>query len=262
MSEPLKKTLRGAKLIDGRIAMVTGAAAGIGRACGILFSEQGGRVVLVDLNYEGVQKVCEEIRNRGGDAIGLQGDVKEEKDLNTIFETVAEQYGALDILINNAGGGLPTDFFEITSTEWNNVIQLNLTSVFMASQRAAGFLKQSSHGTIVNISSIAARSMSITAGCHYTSSKAGILGLTRHLAGILAPYGVRVNAVCPGVTNSERIIKRLEEEKRLEEVENSIPLGRIGDVYEIASCCLFLASDLAGYMTGATLDVNGGILML
>jgi 3-oxoacyl-[acyl-carrier protein] reductase len=146
--------------------------------------------------------------------------------------------------------------------EWNQVVNLNLTSVFLMSQRASDIFRKQREGVIVNISSQAGRSVSPTAGCHYTSSKAGVLGLTRHMARILAPYNIRVNAVCPGITNSERIMKRLEAQGNTEEVIKAIPLGRIGDVYEVASCCLFLASDLSAYVTGATLDVNGGSLMV
>jgi NAD(P)-dependent dehydrogenase (short-subunit alcohol dehydrogenase family) len=117
-------------------------------------------------------------------------------------------------------------------------------------------------GSIVNISSQAGRSFSPTAGCHYTASKAGLLGLTRHMAKELACYNIRVNSVCPGVTGSERLLKRIESTGMKKQIESNIPLGRIGNVFEIANCCLFLASDLSSYMTGATLDVNGGMLMI
>lgn len=262
MKQLLWKALEGAKLVNGKIVMITGAAAGIGRACAQMFAHQGGRLVLLDINYEGIQEVCKEIEIKGGQAIAIQADVTKEKDLDYAFQVSKDTYGGLDILINNAGGGISTDFFEIDLEEWHRVIDWNLTSVFLISQRAAYMFKKQMGGVIVNISSQAGRFVSPTAGCHYTSSKAGVLGLTRHMAKVLAPYNIRVNAVCPGTTNTERIMQRLETQGRFEEIIKSIPLGRLGDVDEVASCCLFLASELAGYVTGAVLDENGGSVMI
>lgn len=262
MRQLVWKTLEGAKLCSGKIVMITGAACGIGRACARMFAHQGGHLVLVDLRDQELKKVSQEIQGRGGQAISIKADLTHEKDLDHIFQVNHEVYGGLDILINVAGGGLPTDFFEIGAEEWNKIIQLNLTAVFLMSKRAAQVFRKKGNGAIVNISSIAGRSVSITAGCHYTASKAGVLGLTRHMASVLAPYRIRVNAVCPGVINSERVMKRLEVQGRIEQVKKSIPLGQIGDVDDVASCCLFLASDLSSYITGATFDVNGGSLMI
>jgi 3-oxoacyl-[acyl-carrier protein] reductase len=262
MNPLIWKTLEGAKLIHGKSVIITGAAAGIGRACARMFGHQGGRLALVDVDYEGVEKVCHEIEGQGGQAVAIRADVTKAKELEDIFQGTQNAYRGLDILINNAGGGVSTDFFEIDAEEWDRVVRLNLTSVFLMSQRAARVFRNQGSGVIVNVSSLAGRSMSPTAGCHYTSSKAGILGFTRHLARLLAPYSIRVNAVCPGVTNSERLAQRLEAQGRTEELNATIPLGRIADVDEVASACLFLASDLSTYITGASLDVNGGSLMI
>ena len=192
----------------------------------------------------------------------IMGDVTQGKDIENIFQIVSDVFGGLDILVNNAGGGLPTDFFAIKPEEWNRILGLNLTAVFLFSQRAAGIFQKRGGGVIVNLSSQAGRSVSPTAGVHYTASKAGVLGLTRHMARIFAKDNIRVNAVCPGVTNSERLMNRMREKGTEEELKKTVPLGRIGDVDEVAACCLFLASDLAGYVTGAALDVNGGSLMV
>jgi NAD(P)-dependent dehydrogenase (short-subunit alcohol dehydrogenase family) len=132
----------------------------------------------------------------------------------------------------------------------------------MVSQRASEIFKNSNGGVILNISSLAGRSSSPTAGSHYTSSKAGILGLTRHMAKELAPYNIRVNAICPGIINTKRISRRIELREMKDEISSSIPLGRIGEVDEVAGCCLFLVSGLSNYVTGATLDANGGSLMM
>jgi len=262
MKPSIWQALEGAKLVKGKVALITGAAAGIGKACALVFAHQGAKVALVDLQEEGLKQVCEEVRNKGGHAAPILADVTNTQGLACIFEKVKEVYGDLDILINNAGGGLPTDFFAIEPEEWNRILSLNLTAVFLLSQRAAAIFRKRGGGVIVNLSSQAGRSVSPTAGVHYTASKAGVLGLTRHMARILAKDNIRVNAVCPGVTNSERLMKRIQEKGTEEDIKKTVPLGRIGDVDEVAASCLFLASDLAGYTTGAALDVNGGSLMI
>jgi NAD(P)-dependent dehydrogenase (short-subunit alcohol dehydrogenase family) len=255
--------LEGAALIRRKRALITGAAAGIGKACSHLFAAQGADLILVDCREQELKVLASDIAAATGkNAIAIGADLTKEDDRNRLFKKIFETNSPFQILVNNAGGGLPTDIFEITTDEWNSVVDLNLTSAFFLSQKAARHFKEQSGGVIVNLSSIAGRSTSVTAGCHYTSAKAGLLGLTRHMARQLAPFNIRVNAICPGVINSERIVKRIEEMETRKSVESSIPLGRIGDVDEVAGCCLFLASDLSGYVTGACLDVNGGALMM
>jgi NAD(P)-dependent dehydrogenase (short-subunit alcohol dehydrogenase family) len=262
MKPSIWRTLEGAKLLGGKTALITGAAAGIGKACAHMFARQGARLALVDQREEDLRDVCREIQAQGGQAVAIEADVTRVTDLDNTFQVIAEVYGGLDILVNNAGGGLPTNFWVLSLEEWNQIIGLNLTAVFAISQRAAALFRNREGGAIINISSQAGRSYSPTAGCHYTAAKAGVLGLTRHLAKLLAPEGIRVNAVCPGITNSERLMQRLKEKGTEEQIKKSVPLGRIGDVDEVAACCLFLASDLSDYVTGATLDVNGGSLMM
>ena len=262
MQDTIQRALRGATILDGKSAVITGAAAGIGRACAELFAGQGSRLALVDVDGANLDRVCAAIRQSGGRAQGYVADVTSEGELQRALDAAIDSLSGIDILVNNAGGGRTTPFFKLDRGEWEALHALNVTSAFLASQRAARVMVRQRAGAIVNVASIAGRSTSITAGCHYTAAKAALLGLTRHLARELAPHNVRVNAVCPGVTNSDRIVRRLVDSGTLEEVQTGIPLGRLGDVSEIAACCLFLASDLAGYVTGASLDANGGVLMI
>ena len=263
MQSAIWNCLEGAALLRGKRAMITGAAAGIGAACARLFAAQGADLILVDCRERELNDLASDIGSATGrDVLAIGADVTGENDIDSIFKTISETGTPFQVLVNNAGGGLPTDVFEISFEEWNRILALNLTSAFLLSQRAAAGFREDGGGVMVNLSSIAGRSTSVTAGCHYTSAKAGLLGLTRHMARQLAAFNIRVNAVCPGVINSERLVRRMEEKKTRKSVESSIPLGRIGDVDEVAGCCLFLSSDLSSYITGASLDVNGGALML
>jgi len=262
MREDIWNLLRGARLLKGKTALITGAAAGIGRSCAELFSHQGASLLLVDRDRSGLTAISQIIESGNGVVEAVQADLTNDRDMEKFLSVIDNVAGGIDVLVNCAGGGLSTPFFEVDVEEWRKIIKLNLEAAFVLSQKAGEVFRSKGGGAIVNISSLAGRSVSVTAGCHYTSSKAGLLGLTRHMASELAQYNIRVNAVCPGVINSDRIMRRIEKDDRKREIEDKIPLGRIGDVDEVAGCCLFLASDLSSYITGAILDVNGGLLMI
>ncbi len=254
--------LKKSQLIAGKVAVVTGAAAGIGASIAKVFAGQGAKVAIVDLNYDQAMKVAEEILSSGGEAFAVKADITKDADIDRIFEETWNKSERLDVVVNNAGGGLSTGFFDLQLEEWKRIIDINLTATFRISQKAAPFLIKNSGGSIINVSSLAGRSCSPTAGCHYTASKAGVLGLTRHMARELAKYNIRVNSVCPGVVNTERIATRVKAQNTMQAICDAIPLGRLGEAEEVAGGCLFLASDLSSYMTGATLDINGGSLMI
>jgi len=262
MKSTVWNTLAGAKLLKGRGAVITGAASGIGLACAELFSCQGASLLLVDMDHEKLNSAVESLSNSDGAVKGIEADLTSDDDLKTIAAAMKANSEWIDILVNCAGGGLSTGFFETGIDEWRKILKLNLEAAFVLSQQFAEILKAKEGGAIVNISSLAGRSMSVTAGCHYTASKSGLLGLTRHMARELARFNIRVNALCPGPTATERLEKRLSAQGQKTQVEAQIPIGRLADVYEIASCCLFLASELSSFVTGATLDVNGGMLMV
>ena len=142
MKSSIWQTLEGAKLVKGKVVLITGAAAGIGKACALLFAHQGAKLALVDLQEEGLKQVCEEVETRGAQAVPVLTDVTRHQDLDRIFDKIGEVYGELDVLVNNAGGGLPTDFFAINPEEWNRILALNLTAVFLLSQKAASIFQR------------------------------------------------------------------------------------------------------------------------
>jgi len=254
------KVLEGAQLLKGKTALITGASRGIGKACASLFGHQGAHVLLVARGKVDLERSFSELQAKGYTTTYFLADVSDPTDIDRLVTQISETVANLDVLINNAGGGMSTAVSSISWDEWQNVLSSNLSSSFLLAQKSLPLMMPGS--SIINVSSQAGRSISVSAGCHYTASKAGLLGLTRHLARELAPKEIRVNAVCPGVTETERILKRLEEKGTKADVEAQIPLGRIGTADEVAACCLFLASELASYVTGISLDVNGGALMM
>lgn len=244
----------------GKVAVVTGASGGIGEATCRLLIERGATVIGLDLNPRVMElpgKICGQ--HQGCLRTGIVDLVNTEQVRNVIEEFVGPE-GRIDILINAAGiGGRERAFDLIDEAEWHRVLVVNLTSVFFICQLVAKRMVKRRYGRIVNISSVAGRSVSLVGGAHYTASKAGLIGLTRHLARELAPYNVTANALCPGMTNTSLVQGKGYD---LDEVIRKIPLGRIAEPTEQAAVAVFLASDEASYITGACIDVNGGVLMI
>lgn len=250
---------------SGKTAIVTGSSRGIGRAIALALASEGARVVANGRN-EDTKMVAELIRTRGGEAVAVPGDVTREEDVTRLINETLGTFGTVDILVNNAGGGGPPwPLEQIDLDAWEREIRVNLTGAFLCSRAAIGEMKKKGWGRIINMSSQAGRSGSELAGLTYASAKAGILGFTRQLARQVAPYGILVNAVAPGVIMSgERIEKKWQERSEAERQEmlRAIPLGRIGTPEDVVPVVLFLASEGAGYITGAVIDVNGGRFMM
>ncbi len=247
-------------LLDGRCAIVTGAASprGIGRATARLFAEHGARVALLDLEAEAVRAAASGIE---GDHVGLVCDVRDPGACRRAVEELFARWGAIDVLVNNAGITQPLKLLDIRPEDYEAVLDVNLRGTLNMSQAVVPAMRRGRRGAIVNISSVSAqRGGGVFGGPHYAAAKAGILGLTKAMARELAADGIRVNAVCPGFVDTDITAGRLDEEQR-RRILDGIPLGRAGEAREIAGCCLFLASDLAGYVTGAELDANGGLLI-
>ena len=252
----------------GKVVLITGAALGLGRATARLLAPVGARLVLADRDGEGVRRAAEEL-GIGENAIGLAVDVLDWDQVQWMVQETVRRFGRLDALVNTVGGssghgvrGART-IEELSLEDWDRTFDLNVKSVFLCCRAAVPVLRAGGGGRIVNTASVAGRSQSQLGGPQYAAAKAAVIGFTRQLAFQLARDNITVNAVAPGPTLSERVRAiwgtRSEEERQA--ILARIPLGRLGEVDELAAAVVYFLSDLAGYTTGHTLDVNGGLYM-
>ena len=246
-------------LLQARAAFITGAGSGIGRAIARAFAGQGARTAVVDVDLEAARRVAGEITGDGGTALALRADVTSPADVSAAVEAAASAFGGLDILVNNAGICPLEPLEQISLEAWNHVLAVNLTGAFICAQAALPYLKSSRCGRIINIGSVSGRIGGIAVGAHYSVSKAGLMCLTKVLAKALAGQGITANSISPGTT--ETALTADWDERTKESLRQQIPLGRLAMPEDVAAAALFLASDGAAYVTGATLDVNGGLVM-
>jgi len=246
------------KLKD-RVAIITGAARGIGKAIALAFAREGAKVVLVDVDKEKLEILQNEIKKRKGEAIAIPCDISKSSEVKSMVDQVKKAFDRIDILVNNAGIIRRGTIETMTEEDWDRVIEVNLKGTFNCSKAVVETMKQQRYGKIVNVSSIAGKIGDITSAPGYGPSKAGIDALTKTLARQLAPYGINVNAVSPHAIETEMSAQWAEERRK--EIIASIPLGRLGKPEDVAEAVLFLASDEASFITGEILDVNGGALM-
>jgi len=242
----------------GKVAIVTGGGQGMGRAVAQRLLEGGASVVVNDKNADNARKVADAL---GNNAVAVPGDVTIKADVDAVVEKTVETFGALDILVNNAGILFSTTLENMEEDEWDLVINVNMKGTYLFSRAVLPHMRQAGWGRIINFSSTAGKSVSTLGGPHYTAAKAGILGLTRATAKELAPFGITVNAVCPGLVTTEMVQENVSPEC-LQKFLDSFPISRICEPEEVAELVAFLASDGAAYITGASLDINGGDLMI
>ncbi len=243
---------------EGRVALVTGAARGMGLATAKRLLAAGAKVAVNDVDADRIHAVASEL---GSNALAVPADVADPSAIQTMIRCVTDRFGRLDVLVNNAGIVSPTKFEEIGEQEWLRVLDINVNGTFRCTQAVVPAMKTNAYGRIVNFSSTAGKNVSTVGGASYTTSKAAVLGLTRATAKELAPHGITVNAVCPGMIDTD-MLRVAWSEEQIQTYVPSIPLGRMGQPAEVAELVCFLASERAGYITGAALDITGGELMV
>ena len=243
--------------LEGKIALVTGAARGIGRALALGLAGAGCAVAAADVNETGAEETAELIRARGGQALGLAVDVSQSASVDRMMQAVLARWGGLDILVNDAGIFPRATVLEIDEATWDTVIGVNLKGTFLCSRAAARIMvSQCRGGRIVNLVSRSAFT-AYPRGAHYAASKAGVLGFTRSLASELGPHRITVNAIAPGTVNTA-MPRIANTEEQLAAHARATPLGRIAEPEDIVPPLLFLCGESGAYMTGQTLHVNGG----
>ncbi len=240
--------------LKDKAALITGAGGGIGEATAFLFAEEGAKVGVQDLNVEAAEKVAAAIRDKGGKAVAIAGDVTKKANCESMVQSVVSEFGRIDILINNAGINKDALTRKMTEEQWDDVLRVNLKGTFLMCQAAYEPMSQAG-GSIVNTASIGA--LGNVGQANYSASKAGVMGLTRTLALEFAKAGINVNCVSPGATETKMTAGIPDDIRKF--IENKIPFRRFAKPDEIAQAHLFLASDESSYVTGQTLFVDGGI---
>jgi 3-oxoacyl-[acyl-carrier protein] reductase len=241
------------RALTGKIALVTGASRGLGRSIASTLAQAGATVIVnYHANQAAAEAVVQEIEQQQGRAFALQADVADAAAVTQLFEQIRGVAGEVDIVVNNAGIGVPKPFLDITPDDWQQVLQTNLTSAFLVSQAAIPAMMAKGFGRLITISSTAAQTGGVI-GPHYTASKAGMIGLMHSYAALLAPHGITANAVAPALIETDMI------HNNPNITPDLIPLKRFGQPQEVADAVLLLATN--GYINGQTINVNGGLYM-
>lgn len=248
--------------VMGKVALVTGASSGIGKATAIALADAGAAVAInYHRNEGGAEDARQKIIAAGGRAITIQADVTKSADIRAMVEKAVAEFGPVDILVNNAGSLVERlRLLELTEEKWDAVIDLNLKSAFLCAQAVAASMIERKTGTIINVTSIAGRNGGALGSIHYSTAKGGMITMTKGLAKELAPYGVRVNAVSPGVIDTP-FHEQFSTPEAMKNFTNIIPLDRVGRSDEVAQTVVYLASEASSFVIGENIEVNGGMLM-
>lgn len=247
------------RLLENKVALITGGSQGIGGETAKVFAQHGAKVVVTARHEERLVQLCDQIRAQGGEASYMVGDAADPALAEQLVSFTLKQYGALDILVCSAGMALRAPSLEMTTDQWDQVLRVNLTAPMELAQKCLGYFRERKRGKVIFVASTAAKSVNMGASPSYGASKAALVYLTRHFALEFAKDNVQVNAVCPGPVDTE-ITKTWTAEHRAN-VMASLPMGRLATPQDIAKPLLFLASDMADYITGESLMVNGGKYM-
>ncbi|MCY4382049.1 MAG: SDR family NAD(P)-dependent oxidoreductase [Nitrospinae bacterium] len=245
---------------ENKTIIITGAGGGIGRASALRLAREGAHVVCMDIaeSREETVKLIKE--DDGGDASSVAYDALNSEDVKRVFQETISTHGSIDGLVNCVGAGLPLSALEIDEEAFDKMFDMNVKTTYRACWAVLPHMQERRSGRIVNFSSVAGRSASVLQGPHYSSAKAAVIGLTRHLAREFGPHNINVNAIAPGVIGTDRILEQMSDTQR-QRTEGATPLGRIGSPDDIAGVVAFLASEDARHVTGVTIDVNGGFFL-
>ncbi|WHH59010.1 3-oxoacyl-ACP reductase FabG [Petroclostridium sp. X23] len=240
--------------LKGKVAIVTGGGTGIGEAICLALAREGANIVIANRNIENAKLVLSEVKKMKVDGLALCTDVTKKKDVENMIRCVIDKFGKVDILVNNAGILHGVQIEDLKEDDWDKVVDTNLKSVFLCSKLVLIEMMKKKYGKIINISSMAGECGGIYSGVDYSAAKGGVIALTKCLALKGAGYDINVNSVAPGRIKTKST-------EHLNFTSSGIPLGRIGAVEDVADTVVFLSSDRSSYITGATIDVNGGLLM-
>lgn len=244
--------------LKGKVALVTGAAQGIGKAVSLLLARNGADIVVSDINFEKAEETAKEIESIGSKALAIKVNVAHLEEVEQMVETILEKFGKIDILINNAGITRDKLILRMTEEDWDMVLDVNLKGTFNCTKAVVRYMAKQRSGKIVNIASVVGE-MGNAGQVNYSASKAGVIGLTKTIAREFAQRGINVNAIAPGYI--ETPMTDALPEKVKEELKRLIPMERLGKPEDVAEAVLFLVSDASSYITGQVLNVNGGIYM-
>jgi 3-oxoacyl-[acyl-carrier protein] reductase len=246
---------------DGKVVLITGAGRGLGRAMALAFAAEGGRLAVNDLTPVNLQDTQRLIVEAGGEAQAFEADVSQRQQVRLLVEQVVQSFGRLDIVVNNAGVEPHAPLLSLDEWDWDRTLSVNLKGPFLVMQTAGRVMSEAGQGCIVNIASIAGRAHGLKDRAAYVASKMGLIGLTREAARELAAYNIRVNAVCPGVIETEMTATLRQDPEMMSRWLSEIPQGRLGAPDEVVGLVLFLCSDAAAYITGQAINVDGGKVM-